>query len=86
MGRGSLTDNCFEKLSFFTLICFIIGGLVASHETDCLQWKRNLFEKHVELTGLPQILQNQVQDKWKKLETELNFMPWNLHGLSLKEG
>lgn len=40
----------------------------------------------VELTGLPQILQNQVQDKWKKLETELNFMPWNLHGLSLKEG
>lgn len=48
--------------------------------------KETYWKSIVELTGLPQILQNQVQDKWNKLETELNFMPWNLHGLSLKEG
>lgn len=48
--------------------------------------KETYWKSIVELTGLPQILQNQVQDKWKKLETELGFMPRNLHGLSLKEG
>lgn len=48
--------------------------------------KETYWKSIVELTGLPQILQNQVQDKWKKLETELGFMPQNLHGLSLKEG
>lgn len=48
--------------------------------------KETYWKSIMELTGLPQSLQNHVQDKWKKLETELSFMPWNLHGLSLKEG
>lgn len=82
---GSLTDNCFEKLSF-TLICFIIGGLIASHETDCLQWKRNLFEKH---RGAHRLATNSAEPGSGQMEearNRLNFMPWNLHGRNLKEG